>query len=151
MSRIPSSLNPPSRSNGACCSHSNHAPLITATRQIANSRITVERLVRVRMAPMNAFQPSATGNECKRARSRGSKAFGARRACTRARMSASVLVLVGGGSGTYGRRIVGLMGGVGVKVSSGWASLYILPRSPASEDVRCSYRQAAGMHFGPES
>ena len=59
----------------------------------------------MRMAPIKEFQPSITGKECKRARSRGRRPLGARRAWTRARISASSGVLVGGGSGTYGRRI----------------------------------------------
>lgn len=64
------------------------------------------KLVRVLMAPRNEFQPSATGNEWRRARSRGINPRGPRRACTRARISASSPVLVGGGSETYGMRMV---------------------------------------------
>lgn len=55
---------------------------------------------------MNEFQPSVTGYECKRARSRGRSGFGALRSCTLARILASSAVLVWGGFGTYGRRIL---------------------------------------------
>lgn len=66
----------------------------------------MDRLVRVRIAPMKEFHPSVTGKEWRRARSRGRRGFGARRAWTLERIRASSGVLVGGGSGTYGRRIV---------------------------------------------
>lgn len=71
-----------------------------------SSRISAGRVVRVRMAPRKVFHPSATGKEWRRARSRGIKPRGARRAWTRSRISTSSLVFVGGRSGTYGMRMV---------------------------------------------
>lgn len=55
---------------------------------------------------MKEFQPSAIGNEWRRVRSRGVRSRGARRAWIRVRMSASLLVFVGGGFGVYGMRMV---------------------------------------------
>lgn len=62
-----------------------------------SSLIIVDKVVFVRIAPMNEFHPSATGNECRSARSSGKRSPGARLALTRARISASSGVLVGGG------------------------------------------------------
>lgn len=84
----------------------------------------------MRIAPMNEFQPSVTGYECRRARSRGRSGFGALRSCTLARILASSGVLVWGGSGTYGRRIlivevVRWNAANGVSLKSQYASLDI--------------------------
>ncbi|KAL5684923.1 hypothetical protein EMGR_004836 [Emarellia grisea] len=82
--RSSSAVTPSFSASGACAFHSYTAPLRTATRQTESSRSAPGRIVRVRMAPRKLFQPSATGGECSRERSRGMSGRGCLRAAMRA-------------------------------------------------------------------
>ncbi|KUI60563.1 hypothetical protein VP1G_11218 [Cytospora mali] len=97
---IAASDTPAATASGAWCVHSYQALLTTATRLMASSRASAGMSVLVRTAPRKAFQPSATGGECRRVRSRGWRGRGARRSVMRSTIAWSSGVLVGGGLGT---------------------------------------------------